>query len=211
MLRETMGKLCSKGFDKGTSHRKAPPPVWCPLRCTLDELYNGVEKRIKFPGGRMKLLPDPGVIAPNADPETLVVEIPAGAKNGLKIVYPRRVILDDRKVPRDVIVDVIEEPHAEFHRHGNDLWAIRKIPLMEYVTNEALTIETLDKRLLTVPKIEPGCVIEIPNEGMPCWHCIGETGSIFVSFEVIYPKNLSLTREEKDELKKLLAKEENNV
>ena len=75
----------------------------------------------------------------------------------------------------------------------------------------ALTIETLDKRLLTVPKIEPGCVIEIPNEGMPCWHCIGETGSIFVSFEVIYPKNLSLTREEKDELKKLLAKEENNV
>ncbi|XP_071912273.1 uncharacterized protein [Coffea arabica] len=117
-----MGKLCSKGFDKGTSHRKAPPPVGCPLRCTLDELYTGVENRIKFPGGRMKLLPAPGVI------------------------------LEDRKVPRDVIVDVIEEPHAEFHRQGNDLWAIRKIPLMEYVTNEALVSEIIKVGRYTIEK-----------------------------------------------------------
>ncbi|XP_027183912.1 dnaJ homolog subfamily B member 1-like [Coffea eugenioides] len=206
-----MWKLCSKGFDKGNYQRKPSPSVWCPLRFTLDELYNGVEKRIKFTGEHMKLLPDPCAISPNAELETLVVNIPPGAKNGLRVVYPSRVILDDRKFPGDVIVDVIEEPHAEFHRQGKDLWAIRKIPLTEYVTKEALTIETLDKRLLTIPKTEPGCVMEIPNEGMPCWHGFGKTGSLFVSFEVIYPKNLSLTREEKDELKKLLAKEENDV
>ncbi|KAL3513051.1 hypothetical protein ACH5RR_025768 [Cinchona calisaya] len=206
--------FCWGGFDREMYDNQRgfmlkAPPVWYPLRCTLEELYNGAEKRVNLYTQDKLVQYNHGNTFGTVDPKVIVVKISPGSRDGDQIVFPGQGAVLDGMIPGDIIFVVEEVPHEVFKRTGNDLSTVVKIPLIEFLTKEdTLKLETLDKRSITVRKPQPGRVMEILNEGMHIPD-LGIKGSLFIKYEVILPMNLSLTDEEKDELKKLLSEKDN--
>lgn len=130
------------------------------------------------------------------------VHIDKGMKHGQKIVFKNEGNQSvDCKEAGDVIVVLVQQPHAFFERSGDNLFITHNITLTEALCGFEFPIKHLDGRDLVL-KCPTGDVIKkesikvIRNEGMPIYRNPFEKGNLYVRFTIDYPEKYSITPEQ---------------
>jgi DnaJ family protein A protein 2 len=128
----------------------------------------------------------------------LHVVVTPGMVNGEILTYPGMGDQDSIDIePGSIFVTLVETPHSEFERRGNDLTYKCQIALLEALTGVQLQINHLDSRIIKIAfpehrhdkfeMIRPGKTIVIHQEGMPVRDNPMMKGDLIVQFEVLFP------------------------
>lgn len=139
----------------------------------------------------------------------LEVEIEQGMTDGMetKFVAEGEPHVDGE--PGDLILKIRTEPHQRFERRGDDLYLNVTISLVDALSGFELDIEHLDGHTVHVTRDKitwPGARIRKKGEGMPNFENNNLFGTLYITFDVQFPKG-ELTPEEKEEMAKILKQE----
>jgi DnaJ family protein A protein 2 len=139
--------------------------------------------------------------------KVLKVEIDKGTMDGKKIAFRGEADEAPDMQTGDIIFVVKEKDHPVFERQGNHLFMQKTIPLVNALTGFSMTVKHLDDREILIKckpgeVIEPGATKEILNEGMPQLNQPYLKGSLYIKFDVEFPK--TLTADQMAALKKAL-------
>ncbi|KAK4880385.1 hypothetical protein RN001_008531 [Aquatica leii] len=114
--------------------------------------------------------------------------------------------------PGDLILKVKTQPHAIFERKGDDLYTNVTISLQDALSGFTMDIKHLDGHDISVTRDKitwPGARIRKKGEGMPSYDNNNLHGTLFITFDVEFPKQ-ELTEDEKEAVKKILNQSSNN-
>ncbi|ORY71680.1 DnaJ domain-containing protein [Pseudomassariella vexata] len=185
-----------------SSAREATPEVTTVERglpLTLEELFNGVTKKMKI---KRKTFDDSG--KRTTSDQVLEVPIKPGLKKGSKIKF-KGVGDQEEGGKQDLHFIVEEKKHPLYVRDGDDLIHTMDLPLKEALTGWKRTVTTIDGRQLTIDKggpTAPGSSDTYPSLGMPISKKPGERGNFIIKYNVKFPT--TLTAQQKTELKRIL-------
>ena len=171
-------------------------PIHIYLECTLEELYNGCVKTIKYKKNNINYdLRTTNVVEVSQD-----VEIFRGYDDNTIITYKEKGNDAPGMISSDLIVHIKEIPHKCFKRiNKNDLLYIHEIPLVKALNSEPVCLYTLDGRKLAISIdeiISPATLKVIPGEGMPIYDKdLSKTrgnkiqkGDLYIKFNIIFPE-----------------------
>jgi len=122
------------------------------------------------------------------------ITIPAGIENGQVIKLKGYGAPGVNGGPSgDLLITFVISQHPTFKRLGNDLYTTVKIDLYTALLGGETTIETLTGKVkLTVkPETQPGAKIRLKGKGFPVYKKEGETGDLYITYEVELPINLT--------------------
>jgi len=141
--------------------------------------------------------------------KTLEVQIEKGMSQGSRIVFRQESDQAPGIIPGDVQVVLEQEDHPYFRREGAQLFYKKKISLLEALTGVQFQVEHLDRRILSVTAdagqvIAPGSMKCIRDEGMPLQKNPTQTGSLYIEFDVEFPKPSELSAAVRQQLSSLL-------
>ena len=178
----------NSGFTGGAKRQRQDPPLETPLNLTLEELYQGCEKKMKI--NKRVLSPDGTT---RQEDKIITIGVKPGWKAGTKITFPQEGDEVAGKIPQDIVFVVKEKPHPLFTRDGNDLYYMASITLKEALVGTTLSIPTIDKVVIpyklpgvTTPKTE----VRIPDHGMPISKTPRQYGDLIVRFNIEFPSEL---------------------
>merc|ERR1719360_455363 len=142
----------------------------------------------------------------------LEVEIETGMTNGMesKFVAEGEPHMDGE--PGDLILRITTQPHPRFERRGDDLYTNVSISLTDVLIGFEIQIEHLDghKVQVTREKITwPGARIRKKGEGMPNYDNNNLYGTLYITFDVEFPKG-ELSEKDKEEISKILNQDSVN-
>jgi len=190
-------------FGEGTrAARQATPEVTTverPLPLSLEDLYNGVTKKMKI---KRKMFDDTG--KRTTTDTVLEVPIKPGLKKGSKIRF-KGVGDQEEGGQQDLVFIVEEKPHPLYTRDGDDLVHTVELELKEALTGWKRTVTTIDGKNLVVEKAgptQPGSSDSYPGLGMPISKKPGQRGSFVVKYNVKFPT--ALTAAQKQSLREIL-------
>jgi len=152
------------------------------VEITLEEAFTGTERRFQFH-------------APNGQPRTISVKIPAGIEAGGRIRIPNEGSPGFNGGRRgDLIVVVQMAPHARYERKNNDLYAAVPVSLFDMVLGGEVRIPVMGGKSLTLkvpPCSQNGTTHRIPNQGMPLRSNPTQRGDLYLKLDVVLPTQLS--------------------
>jgi curved DNA-binding protein len=122
------------------------------------------------------------------------ITIPAGIENGQVIKLKGHGALGVNGGPAgDLFLTFIIANHPVFKRSGNDLFTSATIDLYTALLGGETTIETLKGKvkLKVNPETQHGTKIRLKGKGFPVYKKEGETGDLYVTYEVKLPTHLS--------------------
>jgi DnaJ-class molecular chaperone len=166
------------------------------LNVSLQELFNGHEKKIAITRKRIKKDPKTNKDKLVEEKKKIVVPIEKGMKDEQVIRYSKQ----SNELPGydtgDIIIVLRENGHEYFEREGDDLFISKNISLYEsYATATGLinlTVRTLDNSFL---KLESGEVPlhlhdglrKVEGQGMPFFRKEGR-GDLYIRFNLVLPE-----------------------
>ena len=171
-------------------------PINITLECTLEELYTGCVKTIKYK--KQKLNYD--LRTTNIEEVVQDVEIFKGYDNSTVITFREKGNDSPGIVSSDLNVYIKELPHEKFRRiNKNDLLYIHYISLVKALNSEPVCLYTLDGRRLAISIdeiISPNTVKIVKGEGMPIFDkdlskSRGDKikkGDLYIKFNIIFPE-----------------------
>ena len=165
------------------------------LECTLEELYNGCTKNVKYT--KKKICED---LRTTEDQEsTIEVEIMKG--------YDKNTILPFKEMGNDfpgekssdLVIHIKEKKHPYFKRvNKDDLIYLHEITLAQALSGDPVRLTTLDNRKIAVSIdeiISPSTVKKVPGEGMPVFQkemsvrdLTTKKGDLYIKFHIIFPE-----------------------
>ena len=188
-------------------------PIDVDLECTLEELYNGCVKHIKY---KRRVI---GVdFRTTEEKEAAVdVEIFRGYDKHTVIPYKGMGNQSPGMKNSDLIVHIKEKKHKCFQRvNTNDLIYVHKIALAQALNSEPVKFTTLDGRKLAISIdeiISPSTVKVVPGEGMPIFQNEMNVrdlnirkGDLYIKFDIKFPEYIDPAK--KIEITSLLEREE---
>jgi len=122
------------------------------------------------------------------------ITIPAGIQNGQVIKLKGYGAPGANGGPSgDLYITFQIAPHPTFKRSGNDLFATTTIDLYTAVLGGETTIDTLSGKvkLKVSPETQPGTKVRLKGKGFPVYKKEGQTGDLYVTFDVKLPTNLT--------------------
>lgn len=122
------------------------------------------------------------------------ITIPAGIENGqvIKLTgYGAPGV--NGGPPGDLYITFSIAIHPRFKRSGNDLFTTATIDLYTAMLGGETTIDTLKGKvkLKVNPETQSGTRIRLKGKGLPVYKKDGETGDLYVTYEVKLPTNLT--------------------
>lgn len=131
---------------------------------------------------------------------TLEVEIEPGMVDGQETRFVAEGEPHIDGDPGDLVLRIKTLPHDVFERRGDDLYTNVTLSLQDALVGFSMDIEHLDGRkvLINRDKITwPGARIRKKGEGMPTYENNNLHGTLYITFDIEFPKN-DLTEEEKE-------------
>lgn len=187
-------------FGPGSRRRKQTDTEQ-DLNLTLEELYQGVTKRLKITRNVSRA--DGGVERATKVHE---VQIKPGYKAGTKLRYCGAGSEAPGYQPGDVVFILKEKEHERFKRDSNNLIVTQRISLADALGGSTITIPGIEGRSyrLECPEIiNPNTVKTISGAGMPISKSPGQRGDLIVKFNVAFPSFLQA--EKRERLRELLS------
>ena len=164
-------------------------PVVHEMFLTLEELARGCTKRMKIAA---KVFSDDFSIIRTTE-KIVTMDVPAGSKDGAKIVVPSAGDIKPGLIPGDVIFVIRERQHPCFTRDDeNNLIYKVEITLREALTGCNINIPLLNGESLTLSTQDVVCHgtrKRISGKGMPRGG--GNVGDLLVDFSVVFPGELN--------------------
>lgn len=114
--------------------------------------------------------------------------------------------------PGDLILKIKTQPHKVFERRDDDLYTNVTISLQDALTGFTMEITHLDGHKVSIVRDKitwPGARIRKKGEGMPNYENNNLHGTLYITFDVEFPKQ-ELTAEDKEALRKILNQSSNN-
>ena len=103
--------------------------------------------------------------------ESLTVNIPIGAEEGMALRVPGHGLPSDAKggIPGDLYVVIRTARDPRFARRGADLWRSESITIPEAVLGGTRTVPTLEDavKVTIPPATQPGVVLRLAERGLP--------------------------------------------
>jgi len=142
----------------------------------------------------------------------LEVEIETGMTDGMesKFVAEGEPHMDGE--PGDLILKIKTQPHTKFERRGDDLYTNVSISLTDALVGFELQIEHLDGHQVPVTREKitwPGARIRKKGEGMPNFDNNNLYGTLYITFDVEFPKG-ELSSTDKEQITKILNQDTAN-
>lgn len=141
--------------------------------------------------------------------KVLKLEIPPGSFHGETITFKGEGDQGVDIIAGDVVVTLEEKPHPDFKRQYDDLVMNWKVDLLTALAGGSFGVHHINNQWLKV-EIIPGEIIRpnslktIKGYGMPKRAVPGEFGDLIVHFDVEFPKQDELTKENLEFLEKSL-------
>ena len=215
--KEKMNKEISATYEKSFGIQKKEkdilPPIDIDLECTLEELYNGCVKTIKYK--KKSISYD---LRTTEDKEvSLDIEIFKGYDKNTIIPFKEMGNEAPGVKNSDLLVHIREKKHKCFKRvNKNDLIYTHKIDLAQALNSEPVQLTTLDNRKLSISVdeiISPSTVKIIYGEGMPIFQkelsvrdLNDKKGDLYIKFDIKFPEYIDPVK--KMEITNLLENEE---
>ncbi len=127
------------------------------------------------------------------------ITIPAGIENGQIIKLKGHGSPGVNGGPAgDLFITFSLANHPTFKRSGNDLYTSSTIDLYTALLGGETTINTLNGavKLKVSPETQPGTKIRLKAKGFPIYKKEGETGDLYVTYEIKLPSNLTAKQKE---------------
>lgn len=166
----------------GNGMRMMPRVVKAELLCSLEELYQGVTKRMKVRRSN------------GQQSAVLEIDVRPGWKANTRITFKG---YGDEIRPgefQDIMFVLVEKPHDRFRREGHNLIHRTTISLVDALAGFELKIELLDGSELSHKfdeVITVGSSKVFKGKGMPHSRKPDQFGDLVVVFDVDFPKKLS--------------------
>ena len=215
--KEKMNKEISATYEKSFGIQKKEkdilPPIDIDLECTLEELYNGCVKTIKYKKKAISY-----DLRTTEDKEVcLDIEIFKGYDKNTIIPFKEMGNEAPGVKNSDLLVHIREKKHKCFKRvNKNDLIYTHKIDLAQALNSEPVQLTTLDNRKLSISVdeiISPSTVKIIYGEGMPIFQkelsvrdLNDKKGDLYIKFDIKFPEYIDPVK--KMEITNLLENEE---
>merc|ERR1712210_39588 len=93
--------------------------------------------------------------------------------------------------PGDLILRIQTRPHPKFERRGDDLYTNVTVSLVDALNGFDMSIEHLDGHKVQVSREKvtwPGARIRKKGEGMPNYENNNLFGTMYITFDVAFPK-----------------------
>ena len=191
-----------------------PQHIDLDLECTLEELYNGCMKNIKY----KKRVLSFDFRTTEEKEASLDIEIFRGYDKNTVLHFKGLGHQSPGMKDSDLIVHIKEKKHKCFQRvNKNDLIYVHKIDLAQALNSEPVRFTTLDGRKLNISideVISPSTVKIVPGEGMPIFEnemnvrdLNVKKGDLFIKFNIVFPEVID--PEKKERIIKLLNNDEN--
>jgi len=122
------------------------------------------------------------------------ITIPAGIENGQTIKLKGYGAPGVNGGPAgDLYITFSIAPHPVFKRSGNDLFMTAPVDLYTAVLGGETTIDTLTGKvkLKAAPGTQNGTRIRLKGKGFPVYKKEGESGDLYVTYDVKLPTNLT--------------------
>ena len=215
--KEQLNKEILSAFDNTKADKnkdiKTLPPIDVDLECTLEELYNGCIKTIKY----KKKIIGYDLRAREEKEITIDVEVFKGYDKTSVIKFKEMGNEAPGVKNSDLIVHIKEKKHKNFQRvNKDDLIYTHKIDLAQALNCEPVKLTTLDNRIVTVSIdeiISPSTLKIIKGEGMPIFQSEINVrdlnikkGDLYIKFDIKFPEYIE--PEVKKEINSLLENEE---
>lgn len=171
------------------------PPIVCDLKLSLDDLYNGLTKKMKI----SRTITD---AAGNDKTESKVIQIPirAGMKEGTKITYEKEGDEKPGHIPADIVFVIKQIPHPYLTRDGNDLVVKQTITLQQALCGFDINVPYLNNQTRRVHSdgiITPtNNTLTIRGAGMPLSREPGKYGDLIVNFDIRFPTSLDYSQKQ---------------
>ena len=171
-------------------------PININLECTLEELYTGCVKTVKYKKQKLNF----DLRTTNIEEVTQDVEIFKGYDNSTVITFKEKGNDSPGITSSDLNVHIKELPNDKFRRiNKNDLLYIHDISLVKALNSEPVCLYTLDGRRLAISIdeiIAPNTVKIVEGEGMPIYDkdlakSRGDKikrGNLYIKFNIIFPE-----------------------
>ena len=179
------------------------------LECTLEELYNGCTKNVKYT--KKKICED---LRTTEDQEVNIdIEIMKGYDKNTVLPYKEMGNDYPGEKSSDLLIHIKEKKHPCFKRvNKDDLIYIHEITLAQALNGDPVRLTTLDDRKIAVSIdeiISPSTVKKVPGEGMPVYQkemsvrdLTTKKGDLYIKFHIIFPEYIDPVK--KQEITKLL-------
>ena len=184
-----------RSFESSFGNRFFTRPLVAQVEVSLEDLFKG--KKVSIAISRQK---------------TISVNILPGMMHGQQIILKGEVT-DVRGVPRDLIVQVLENKHAIFTRRGDDLLTSIEISLREALLGFERPLRHLDGTVVwirstanRVTRSDEALVLD--GLGMPVLRSEKKRGRLLIKVKVRLPEKLMLSEGERELLDSLLPRED---
>ena len=197
---------------KNEDNIKKAKDIIIDLECTLEELYIGCTKNVKYI--RKKVASDS--VSLEEVEENIDVEVLRGYDKNSVVVFKGMGNEGLGEKNSDLIVKIKEKKNNLFKRvNKNDLIYIHEITLAQALNGDPVRLTTLDNRKIAISIdeiISPSTVKKVPGEGMPIYKkelsvrdLEIEKGDLYIKFHIIFPEYIDPAR--KMEISQLLDNE----
>ncbi|XP_052813549.1 dnaJ homolog shv-like [Mya arenaria] len=139
----------------------------------------------------------------------LEVEIEPGMRDGQEYPFVAEGEPHIDGDPGDLRFKIKQQKHGRFERRGDDLFTNVTITLVDAMNGFEMDIPHLDGHTVRVVRDKitwPGAKMRKPSEGMPNYENNNVKGSLFITFDIDFPKG-AFTEEQKTVLKEILQQE----
>jgi len=143
---------------------------------------------------------------------TLEMEIEPGMVDGQETKFTAEGEPHIDGDPGDLILKIKTQPHPIYERKGDDLYTNVTISLQDALIGFTLELKHLDGHMVSVTRDKvtwPGARIRKKGEGMPNYDDNNLHGTLYITFDVEFPKQ-EFSEEDKENIKKILNQSSNN-
>ena len=129
---------------------------------------------------------------------TLTVKVPAGVESGMRIrLTGEGEVGPGGGPPGDLYVEIVERPHPDFIREGDDIHCTVTLPMTAAALGTTVVLTTLDgeEQLDIAPGTQPDEVMTLRARGVPHLRATGR-GDLHVHLRVQVPTRLDTKQEE---------------
>jgi DnaJ family protein A protein 2 len=134
----------------------------------------------------------------------IVVNIEKGMKSGHKLKFREQGNELPGGITGDVVITIVQKPHAKFERKGSHLFMTKTLLLSEALCGSEFIVKHMDNRKLLVSTsdiIKNNAYKMIPNEGMPIHENPYDKGNLIIKFDIKFPINNSFSEIQLNALK----------
>lgn len=209
-LQVTLEELYTGNFVEVVRHKGVAKPASGTRKCNCRQEM----KTMSLGPGRFQMMQqevcdDCPNIKMVAEEKLLEIEIEPGMRDGQEYPFVAEGEPHIDGEPGDLRFKIQQLKHKMFERRGDDLYTNVSISLVDALSGFEMDITHLDGHFVKVVRDKitwPGARIRKKNEGMPNYENNNAKGTLFITFDVEFPKG-ELTAEDKEDMRRILKQD----